>query len=99
MHVSRGVAIHGFALNVSVDLSPAGPFGLIVPCGLACARVTSLVAEGASAVPEMPALAARVGAEVAAALGGAAWRDDALSRTLAPGWQGAWSVSVAAQQR
>ncbi|MCC6993370.1 MAG: lipoyl(octanoyl) transferase LipB [Deltaproteobacteria bacterium] len=91
VHVSRGVAIHGFALNVSVDLSPAGPFGLIVPCGLACARVTSLVAEGASAVPELPALAARVGAGVAAALGGAAWQDDALARTLAPAGQGAWS--------
>lgn len=37
--VSRRVAYHGFALNVSTDLKD---FGLIVPCGLTGVRMTSL---------------------------------------------------------
>jgi lipoyl(octanoyl) transferase len=32
LHIRKGVAIHGFALNVDLDLAP---FDLIVPCGLA----------------------------------------------------------------
>ncbi len=39
VRVHRGVATHGFALNVATDLEM---FSLIVPCGLADARVTSL---------------------------------------------------------
>jgi len=39
VHVRRGVAIHGFALNVNVDLSS---FGAIVPCGLRASGVTSI---------------------------------------------------------
>jgi len=39
--VSRGVAYHGFALNVAPDLAY---FDRIVPCGLADAGVTSLAA-------------------------------------------------------
>jgi lipoyl(octanoyl) transferase len=38
IHVRRGVAIHGFALNVDVDLAA---FQLIVPCGLQV-RMTSI---------------------------------------------------------
>jgi len=38
LHVRRGISIHGFALNVNLDLSP---FDLIVPCGLPV-RVTSI---------------------------------------------------------
>ena len=39
VHVSRGVTSHGFALNVSPDLSY---FAHIVPCGLTDAAVTSV---------------------------------------------------------
>jgi len=42
IRVSRGVTLHGFALNVHPDLSV---FSAIVPCGIADAGVTSLVAE------------------------------------------------------
>ncbi|MGF1598291.1 MAG: lipoyl synthase [Acidimicrobiales bacterium] len=41
--LSRGRSMHGFALNVDVDL---GWFGHIVPCGIADKAVTSLRAEG-----------------------------------------------------
>ena len=42
IRVSRGVTLHGFALNVDPDLSV---FSAIVPCGIADAGVTSIVAE------------------------------------------------------
>jgi len=37
--IERGVTMHGFALNVTVDLAP---FSRIAPCGLANCRVTSM---------------------------------------------------------
>jgi lipoyl(octanoyl) transferase len=42
IHISRGVSSHGFALNVTTDLSA---FDLIVPCGIANCAVTSLQRE------------------------------------------------------
>ncbi len=39
IRVSAGVSLHGFALNVTTDLSY---FGLIVPCGITGRRVTSM---------------------------------------------------------
>jgi lipoyl(octanoyl) transferase len=53
VNVHRRVAIHGFALNLTVDLDA---FRLIVPCGISDAQVTSMDRLGAR-VPSMEALA------------------------------------------
>ena len=39
VRISRGVTLHGFALNVNVDLKP---FELITPCGIEGCQVTSM---------------------------------------------------------
>lgn len=39
VRVDRGVTLHGFALNVDLDLTP---FSLVAPCGLAGCRTTSM---------------------------------------------------------
>ncbi|MCP9438633.1 MAG: lipoyl(octanoyl) transferase LipB [Nitrospira sp.] len=39
VRIQQGVSLHGFALNVDMDLSP---FGLIRPCGLADCRMTTM---------------------------------------------------------
>jgi lipoyl(octanoyl) transferase len=46
VHVSRGVATHGFAVNVDNDLRP---FSQVVACGLPDVQMTSLAAELACA--------------------------------------------------
>jgi lipoyl(octanoyl) transferase len=42
VHVSRGIATHGFAVNIHNDLDP---FSWVVACGLPDVRMTSLAAE------------------------------------------------------
>jgi len=65
VHVSRGVAIHGFAIGADNDLAPWDWF---TPCGLPTARMTSIAAEtGRSGT--LSALRAAIGAHVARALG------------------------------
>jgi lipoate-protein ligase B len=64
VHIRRGVAIHGFALNVTTALDA---FSLIVPCGLSCTKVTSLAALGSATSVEV--LAPRVAAAFAARRG------------------------------
>jgi lipoyl(octanoyl) transferase len=39
IRIDHGVTIHGFSLNVDLDLSP---FSLIMPCGLTQCRITSI---------------------------------------------------------
>lgn len=48
IRIDRGVTLHGFALNVDLDLTP---FSYIVPCGLKGCRMTSIAALGQSSVP------------------------------------------------
>jgi lipoyl(octanoyl) transferase len=48
IHVRRGVAIHGFALNVNVDLRG---FDSIIPCGLPSFGVTSIAKQLGSSPP------------------------------------------------
>ncbi len=50
LHVSQGVAKHGFAVNVDNSLEP---FGWIVPCGLPEVRMTSVAAEASDRGPHM----------------------------------------------
>ena len=40
VRIDHGVTIHGFSLNVDLDLLP---FSLIMPCGLAQCRITSMI--------------------------------------------------------
>jgi lipoate-protein ligase B len=56
VNVHRRVAIHGFALNLNVDLDA---FRLIVPCGISDGQVTSIDRLAARA-PAMEALAIEV---------------------------------------
>lgn len=65
VHVHRRVAIHGLALNVTTALDA---FGVIVPCGLRDARVTSIAAESGRH-PTVAALAAPFAAAFARAAG------------------------------
>ena len=65
IHVSRGVATHGLAINVNNDLQP---FEWIVPCGIEAARMTSLGRE-LGAEQDLEAFATSVRDRFAAELG------------------------------
>ena len=66
VHVSGGVTMHGFAINVENDLQP---FSWIVPCGLDGVRMTSLIEETGRSGSLMRCFRKRVAFTVAEALG------------------------------
>ena len=68
--VSRGVTLHGFALNVSTDLAAYAP---IIPCGITDRPVASMAAILGEA-PPMAAVRSAVVDELGARLG-VAWRE------------------------
>lgn len=57
VRLDRGVTMHGFALNVDLDLSP---FSYIVPCGLDRCRMTSM-----AEVRQMPVATTLVAQQIA----------------------------------
>jgi len=63
--VRGGITMHGFALNVAMDLAP---FTAIVPCGLVGVRMTTVARETPGPVPSLREVAALAAQEVAAAL-------------------------------
>jgi lipoic acid synthetase len=67
VRLSRGRTMHGFALNVTTDLSM---FGHIIPCGIVGKAATSLEAEGVAAA--MRDVVDAVSVRAAAAWGGGA---------------------------
>jgi lipoyl(octanoyl) transferase len=66
VHVARGVATHGWAVNVENDLQP---FSWVVPCGLDGVQMTSLIKETGRGAGQMKCFRRRAAFEVAAALG------------------------------
>ena len=66
VHVARGVATHGFAVNVENDLQP---FAWIVPCGLHGVQMTSIVRQTGRPQGQMTCFRRRAAWHLAQALG------------------------------
>jgi lipoyl(octanoyl) transferase len=87
LHVSQGVAKHGFAVNVDNALEP---FGWIVPCGLPEVRMTSVAAEAPGRGPHLACFRKRMAWRFAQAHGARqrlvspARLEAALERSAAP---------------
>jgi lipoyl(octanoyl) transferase len=64
IHVSRGVSMHGFAVNVDNDVEP---FHQVVACGLPSVRMTSVALEGGG--ERLPCFRKRVAYRFAEAFG------------------------------
>ena len=63
--VRGGITMHGFALNVAMDLAP---FAAIVPCGLSGVRMTTVERETARPVPSLHDVAVVTARHLGAAL-------------------------------
>jgi lipoyl(octanoyl) transferase len=63
--IDHGITLHGFALNVDLDLSP---FAAIVPCGLTGCRMTSM-AELIQSTVSIPLVAEQIAQEFSSVFG------------------------------
>ena len=68
--ISRGIAHHGFAINVNPDLSK---FDQIVPCGIADREVTSVAQLLGPATPDMSAMGQSVARRFGEEMGYGMW--------------------------
>lgn len=78
--VRGGITMHGFALNVAMDLAP---FAAIVPCGLDGVRMTTVERESARPAPPLRDVAALAAAHVGRALAWPCVADEPLAEVTA----------------
>jgi lipoyl(octanoyl) transferase len=81
LHVSRGVAIHGFAFDVA---TPAEAWRAIVPCGLGAARVVSLAEARGGDAPSVAEVAAMAGPALAMSVLAGTMQASSLEPTAIP---------------
>ncbi len=87
VRISRGRSMHGFALNVSTDMTM---FDHIIPCGIADYRVTSLAGEGVhvavdEVARELALLAPSVLGFTSSSFGGVSSKDGHFDVSIAAG--------------
>jgi lipoate-protein ligase B len=95
VHVRGGVTTHGFALNVSTDLSW---FDAIIPCGLAGTRMTSM-AEVTQRMPAMRAVEDALTEAFAANFGASLAEEATPGGSLPAPWGLRWSSNVGLHDR